>query len=88
MTKRINQQIEEIYGADREVRLSIGTLVVVGLSIIGIVIATFTLLKLPNSQAFASFFASPSDFIANKVYLKSFINYIPQIPILLFICAI
>lgn len=88
MTKRISEQLEKFSAKNKKIHFSFGTLVVMGLSVIALVVATFTLLKLPNADGLMLFFDNPSSFINQKLYLQYGIDYIPQIPILLFICVI
>ena len=88
MTKRLNEQLDKFSAKNKKIRFSFGTLVVMCLSVIAMIVATFTLLKMPNSQGIVLFFNSPTIFIKQKMYMTYGIDYIPQIPILLFICTI
>lgn len=88
MTKRISEQLEKFTAKNKEIHFTLGTLVVMCLSVIAMIVATFILLKLPNSQEFMTFLEAPDLFIKNKLYLNCSLEYIPQIPILLFICVI
>ena len=88
MTKRLNEQLDKFSAKNKKIRFSLGTLVVMCLSIIAMITATFTLLKMPDSQGIILFLNAPKEFIKQKMYLTYGIDYIPQIPILLFICTI
>lgn len=88
MTKRLNEQLDKFSAKNKRLRFSIGTLVVMGLSVLAMIVASFTLLKMPNSQGIVLFFNAPFLFIKQKLYMVYGIDYIPQIPILLFICTI
>ena len=88
MTKRMSEELDKFSVKNKKIHFSLGTLVVMGLSVIAMIVATFTLLKMPNSQGIILFLNAPVEFIKQKMYFHYGIDYIPQIPIILFICTI
>ena len=70
MTKRLNEQLDKFSAKNKRLRFSIGTLVVMGLSVLAMIVASFTLLKMPNSQGIVLFFNAPFLFKSDNVLLK------------------
>ena len=81
-TKRLKEQLDTFNAENKKLRITLGTLVVMGWCVFLIIISTFTQLDF-NHYIFASWNPSDPGFLKMKHCL-----YIPQIPTILFIAAL
>lgn len=91
MSKRVADQINSFKYKGEPIRVTLGTLVMTGLSIILIIIATFTQVTVQHPyfpmDTFDFMSSSPSDIEIIRHFIKSY-DYIPQIPVIFFIVAL
>ena len=91
MSKRVADQINSFKYKGEPIRITLGTLVMTGLSIILIIVATFTQVTLKHPYIpsdFLTYMAQDlTDFEMRRHFIKSY-DYIPQIPIIFFIVAL
>lgn len=91
MSKRISDQINSFKYKGEPIRVTLGTLVMTGLSIILLIIATFSQITILHPyiplDTFDFMSTSPNDMEVIRHFIKSY-DYIPQIPVLFFIVAL
>ena len=92
MTKRIEEQLNDFKYEGEPVRFRLGTLIVMGLSILFIIMATFTELKFTHFilpfDLFSNWnFYFPDEGVNWDGFFKT-VKYIPQVPIIFFILGI
>lgn len=91
MSKRVADQINSFKYKGEPIRVTLGTLVMTGLCVILIIVATFTQITIKHPYLPIDTF----NFLAQDVYgyelyshfIKSY-NYIPQIPVIFFVVAL
>lgn len=91
MSKRVADQINSFKYKGEPIRITLGTLVMTGLSIMLIIVATFTQVTLTHPYIPADFLTYLSQDLSGAELFKHFIksyNYIPQIPMIFFIVAL
>ena len=91
MSKRIEDQINSFRYKGEPIRITIGTLVMTGLSILLIIVATFTQITVRHPYIPSDLFFLLSQDLPQTELLKHFIKsyeYIPQIPVIFFIVAL
>ncbi len=91
MSKRVADQINSFKYKGEPIRITLGTLVMTGLCIILLIVATFTQITIqhPYIPLDTLFFLGQehSDYEILKHFIKSY-DYIPQIPMIFFIVAL
>ena len=91
MSKRISDQLNSFKYKGEPIKVTLGTLVMTGLSIILLIIATFSQITVQHPyfplDTFDFMASSPSDIEIIRHFIKSY-DYIPQIPVLFFIVAL
>ena len=91
MSKRIEDQINSFKYKGEPIRITLGTLVMTGLSILLIIIATFTQITIKHpyipSDLFVILSQDMPDIELIRHFIKSY-DYIPQIPVIFFIVAL
>ena len=91
MSKRIEDQINSFKYKGEPIRITLGTLVMTGLSVLFIIIATFTQITVKHpyipSDALMYLSQDLSEIEVLKHFIKSY-DYIPQIPVIFFIVAL
>lgn len=91
MSKRVADQINSFRYKGEPIRVTLGTLVLTALSVILIIIATFTQVTVQHPyipmDTFDFMSGSPSDMEIIKHFIKSY-DYIPQIPVIFFVVAL
>ena len=91
MSKRVEKQLNSFKYKGEPIRITIGTLVLTCLSILLIIVATFTQITLKHPYIPFDSFAYLTQDLSNTEILKHFIKkyeYIPQIPVVFFIVAL
>ena len=91
MSKRVAEQINSFKYKGEPIRITPGTLVMTGLSVILIIIATFTQITLKHPYIPLDFLTYLSQDLPASELVRHFIksyNYIPQIPVIFFIVAL
>lgn len=91
MSKRIEKQLNSFKYKGEPIKITLGTLVLTGLCVLLIIVATFTQITLKHPY----FPLNTFDFLAGEVtdseilhhFIKSY-KYIPQIPVIFFIVAL
>lgn len=91
MTKRVEEQLNQFYYHNENLRFTLGTLVVTILCAFLIVVATFTQFHFIHHSVILNGILNPYDFIMSVT--KEFAavrkyDYIPQIPVIIFIAAL
>lgn len=81
-TKRLREELDTFNAENKKLKITMGTLVVMGWCVFLIIIATFTQFDF-NHYIFGSINPTDSDFLKMKHCV-----YIPQVPIILFISAL
>ncbi len=91
MTKRISKQLDSFKYKGEPIKITLGTLLLICLSILLLIVATFTQVTIthPILPLDAAQFMSqdPSDYEIAQHFTKSY-RYIPQIPMIFFIVAL
>lgn len=91
MSKRVAEQINSFKYKGEPIRVTLGTLVMTGLCVLLIIVATFTQItvKHPYIPPDAMYYLTQdlTDINVIKHFIKSY-DYIPQIPIIFFIVAL
>lgn len=91
MSKRVAEQINSFKYKGEPIRVTLGTLVMTGLCVLLIIVATFTqvTIKHPYIPPDAIYYLTQdlTDINVIKHFIKSY-DYIPQIPIIFFIVAL
>lgn len=90
MSKRVADEINSFKYKGEPIKITIGTLVMTGLSVILIIIATFTQVTLKHPYIpldFLSYLTDATDTDVIRHFIKSY-DYIPQIPVIFFIVAL
>ena len=91
MSKRVEKQLNSFKYKGEPIRITIGTLVLTCLSILLIIVATFTQVTLKHPYLPLDTFVYLSQDLSSTEILKHFIKtyeYIPQIPVVFFIVAL
>ena len=91
MSKRIEKQINSFKYKGEPIKIKIGTLVMTGLAVILIIIATFTQITVKHPYIPSDLFTLMSQDLPEYEFLRHFIksyDYIPQIPVIFFIVAL
>ena len=91
MSKRIEDQINSFKYKGEPIRVTLGTLAMTGLSVLLIIIATFTQITVRHPYIPSDIFTLLSQDLPEFELLKHFIKsyeYIPQIPVIFFIVAL
>ena len=91
MSKRVADQINSFKYKGEPIRITIGTLVMTGLSIILIIVATFTQVTLKHPYIPSDFLTYMAQDVTDSELISHFIKsyeYIPQIPVIFFIVAL
>ncbi len=91
MSKRVEKQLNSFKYKGEPIRITIGTLVLTCLSILLIIVATFTQITLKHPYIPFDSFAYLTQDLSNAEILRHFIKkyeYIPQIPVVFFIVAL
>ena len=91
MSKRISDQINSFKYKGEPIRVTLGTLIMTCLSIILLIIATFSQVTVQHPyiplDTFDFMASGPSDMEIFRHFIKSY-DYIPQIPVISFIVAL
>ncbi len=91
MSKRIEKEINSFKYKGEPVKVTLGTLILTGLSVLFIIVATFTQVTLKHPyfplDTFAFLAGDVSDYEILHHFIKSY-KYIPQIPVVFFIVAL
>ncbi len=91
MSKRVEKQINSFKYKGEPIKITLGTLILTGLSVLFIIIATFTQVTLKHPyfplDTFTFLAGDVSDYEILHHFIKSY-KYIPQIPIVFFIVAL
>ena len=91
MSKRVEDQINSFKYKGEPIRITLGTLVMTGLSVLLIIVATFTQVTIRHpyipSDALMYLSQDLPEMEIFKHFIKSY-DYIPQIPIIFFIVAL
>jgi biotin transporter BioY len=91
MSKRVADQINSFKYKGEPIRITLGTLVMTGLCIILLIIATFTQVTLKHPYLPMDFLTYMAQDVSDADFLRHFIksyDYIPQIPVIFFIVAL
>ena len=91
MSKRVAEQINSFKYKGEPIRITLGTLVMTGLSVILIILATFTQVTLKHPYLPSDFLTYISQDLSGADILRHCIksyDYIPQIPVIFFILAL
>lgn len=91
MRKRVSEQIDSFKYKGEPIRITLGTLVMTALSIMLIIIATFTQVTVEHPYIPANVFDILSQGLSGSDLYRHFIksyDYIPQIPVIFFIVAL
>lgn len=91
MSKRIEDQINSFRYKGEPIRVTLGTLVMTGLSVLLIIVATFTQITVRHPVIPSDLFTLLSQDLPQMELLKHFVKsyeYIPQIPVIFFIVAL
>ena len=91
MSKRVADQINSFKYKGEPIRVTLGTLIMTGLCIILIIIATFTQVTLKHPYIPSDFFTYIAQDVNDIDFFRHFIKsyaYIPQIPVIFFIVAL
>ncbi|MCQ2754237.1 MAG: biotin transporter BioY [bacterium] len=91
MTKRIEKQLNSFKYKGEPIRITLGTLILVALSVLLLIIATFTQITLKHVfiplDAMAFLDTNPTNMELIQHFTKAY-RYIPQIPMVFFIVAL
>ena len=91
MSKRIERELNSFKYKGEPIKITLGTLVMTGLSVLLIIIATFTQLTIKHPylplDSFVYFSQDLTDIQVLKHFIKTY-EYIPQIPVIFFILAL
>lgn len=91
MTKRISRQLNSFKYKGEPIKITLGTLLLVGLSILFLIMATFTQVTLTHpfipSDALSFLSVEQSEYEIAEHFTKTY-RYIPQIPMVFFIMAL
>lgn len=91
MSKRIEKQINSFKYKGEPIKITLGTLILIGLSVLFIIVATFTQITLKHPyfplDTFAFLAGEVNDYEIMHHFIKSY-KYIPQIPMVFFIVAL
>ena len=91
MSKRVADQINSFKYKGEPIRITIGTLVMTGLCVILLIIATFTQVTLKHPYLPMDFLTYMAQDVSEADFFRHFIksyDYIPQIPVIFFIVAL
>jgi len=91
MSKRIADQINSFKYKGEPIRITLGTLVMTGLCVILLIIATFTQVTLKHPYLPMDFLTYMAQDVSDTDFIRHFIksyDYIPQIPVIFFIVAL
>jgi len=91
MSKRVAEQINSFKYKGEPIRITLGTLVMTALSVILIIVATFTQITLKHPYIPSDFLTYVAQDLTDIEIIKHFIksyDYIPQIPVIFFIVAL
>ena len=91
MSKRIEDQINSFKYKGEPIRITLGTLVMTGLSVLLIIVATFTQVTVKHPYIPSDALMYLSQDLSQTEIIKHFIKsyeYIPQIPVIFFIVAL
>lgn len=91
MSKRIEKQINSFKYKGEPIKITLGTLILTGLCVLLIIVATFTQLTIKHPYFPLNTFMFLSENVSDTEILHHFIKsykYIPQIPVIFFIVAL
>ncbi len=91
MTKRVEKQLNSFKYKGEPIKITLGTLVLIGLSVLLIIVATFTQLNIVHPYIPADSLSYLSQELTDTEILHHFLKryqYIPQIPVLFFIVSL